>query len=198
MGALQVRLYFAYLDEAYAEVMRVADEAEKLVGPALWIDVARSAALCSRNEPARAREALLRGLQAPTPDPVSMVLAQNNLAWADFLLDDPKSDGERIERSARAMEGISWLPPVIITRACVLAAGAEPGSARVAEARRLLEGLREFHLDSKARLFAPIAHGLVAAAEGNVSQARRELEQARAVGDPGLAGAVLEARIPSR
>ena len=116
----------------------------------------------------------------------------------DFLLDDPALDDDSIQRSALALDAMPWLPPVVITRACVLAASSGPASPRLVEACRLLDGLREFHLDKKARIFAAVARGLIAAAEGATGDARRELEHARSIGDPGLAGRVLEARLPSR
>lgn len=196
-AASQLRMYFAYVDEAHEQVLGEADAAEKLLGPALWIEVSRSAALCALSQPARAREVLERGRRLANPDPASMVLAQNNLAWANFLLDDPALDEDSVQRSALALDAMPWLPPVVITRACVLAASSGPASPRLLEARRLLDGLHEFHLDKKARTFAAVARGLIAAAEGAADDARRELEHARSIGDPGLAGRVLEARLPS-
>jgi hypothetical protein len=197
-AACQVRAYFSLRDSDFQQALHECDRAEKLKGPALSIDVSRSAALCLLGQPSQAREALLRGLELPGSDAASLVLAQNNLAWANFLLDDAASDHESLERSSRAIEAMPWLPPIVITRVCVLAARAGAADQRITEARGLLAGLREFTLDDRSSLYATVARGLIAAADGDFAEARRELKAARALGDPGLAGRVLEGRIPSR
>lgn len=197
-AACQLRAYLAFRDDDPERVLREVDRAETLKGPSLSIEVCRSAALCELGRPSQARDALLRGLEIQGADPASLVLSQNNLAWANFLTDDAARDHESLERSSRAMEAMPWLAPIVITRACVLAAFAGPGDPRIDEARRLLAGLADFTLERKSRRFAAIARGLIAASAGEFDEARRELDVARAFGDPGLAGRVLEARVPSR
>jgi hypothetical protein len=197
-AACHLRAYLAFLDDDLERMLLEADRAETLKGPSLAIEVTRSAALCQLGRPSQARETLLRGIELPGADPASQVLAQNNLAWANFLIDDVANDHQSLERSSRAMEAMPWLAPIVITRACVLAAYAGTTDQRLAEARGLLAGLGDFTLDRRSSRFAAIARGLIAASAGEFEKARNELEVARSLGDPGLAARVLEARIPSR
>jgi hypothetical protein len=199
-AACQVRLYFASRDESYERVLREADTAEGFIGPAPWIEVARSASYCNLQQPARARELLRHALAMPQMDGDlgSRSLAENNFAWANFVLDDPADDADSLERSARAMAALPWLAPVVMTRACVLAARACAGSARLAEARDLLARAGDLEMTNASRQVSAVAHGLIAAAEGDFAEARRQLQAARAIDDPGLAGRVLAARLASR
>jgi hypothetical protein len=198
-GACQVRLFFAFRDQAYDLVLAEADAAEKLIGPALWIAVARSAALCCLDRPAEARELLRRTLAMPevAADPAARALAENNFAWANFVIDDAADDLESLQRSARAIEVLPWLAPIVITRACVLAARASPGSERLAEAGALLARVEELEMTDQSRVAAMLAAGFIAVARGDIVAARRQLGLAKSIDDPGLAGRVLEARLAS-
>ncbi len=196
-AACFIRIHFAHTDEAYDEVLAEADAAERFVGLKAWIDVARSAALCGLDRPAEAHALLGRVLRSEDKDIGSRALAENNSAWALFTLGARESDAEALERSSRAHAVLAWLPPVMITRACVLATWAQAGSHRLKEAETLLARARKMRPDLKSRMTIAVAYGLIAAAQGDAEGARRQLQAARAMGNPGLAGRVLEARLPS-
>lgn len=198
-AASQMRLFFLFRDEAYDQVLAEADAAEASFGPAPWIQVGRSAALCNLHRPGEAREMLLGALELPEmrSDAMALAFAENNLAWANFVIDDPAHDADSLERTSRSMALLPWLAPVVITRCSVLASRGVPGSARVAEAQALLSRVHELELNKAARIGIAIVEGLLAAANGDGGEARRRLEAARRIGDPGLAGCVLEARLPS-
>jgi hypothetical protein len=198
-SACQVRMFFAFRDRAHEFVLSEADAAEALIGPTPWIDIARSAALCHLDRPAEARDLLRRTLTMPDiqSDPAVRAMAENNFAWANFVLDDAGADPETLERSARAFEVLPWLAPIVVTRVCALAAHARPGERRLAEASALLARIGELELNAQSRAGVLLAAGFIAAAQGDTAAARRQLELARAVEDPGLVGRVLEARLPS-
>lgn len=196
----RIRMFFAFRDEEFAVVLAEAEAFEASHGPAPWLAVARSAALCSLDRPAEARELLLRALQGPEmhADPQFCAFARNNLACANFALDEPDLDAESLELSAQAMQVLPWVASVVITRCCALSSRAAAGSARLDEARLLLSRVHELELSNTTRMGMAIAQGLIAAAEGEFVQARLQLDAARRIGEPGLAGRLLEARLPSR
>jgi len=198
-AACQVRMFFAFRDQAFDLVVAEADAAENLVGPALWIDVARSAALCGLDRPVEARELLRRTVAMPEvqADAAARAMAENNIAWANFVIDDAADDLDSLQRSARAIAVLPWLAPIVITRACVLAARGSPGSERLAEASALLARVEELEMTHESRVATALATGLIAAAQGDIVAARRQLELAKTLDDPGLAARVLEARLPS-
>lgn len=199
-GACQVRMFFAFRDQAHEFVLAEADAAEALIGPAPWIDIARSAALCHLDRPVEARDLLRRTLAMPEihADPSARAMAENNFAWANFVIDDAGADQETLERSARAIEVLPWLAPIVVTRACALAAHATAGDTRLTEAGALLSRIEELDLGVQTRAGVILAAGFIAAAQGDMAAARRQLELARTLEDPGLVGRVLEARLPSR
>ena len=199
-AACHVRMFFAFRDQAHEFVLSEADAAEALVGPTPWIDIARSAALCHLDRPFEARDLLRRTLAMPEiqADPATRALAENNFAWANFVIGEAGADQETLERSARAIEVLPWLAPVVVTRACALAAHATPADSRLTEAGALLARVDELDLGAQARAGVILATGFIAAARGDMAEARRQLELARAIEDPGLVGRLLEARLPSR
>ena len=199
-AACQVRMFFAFRDRAPERVLTEADTAEGLIGPAPWIDVARSAALCQLDRPVEARDLLRRTLAMPETlaDPSAHAMAQNNHAWANFVIDDAGQDAETLERSAHAIAVLPWLAPVVVTRACTLAARATAGDSRLAEASALLARIGDLDLNAQARAGVMLATGFIAAAQGDHLEARRQLQMASAIEEPGLVGRILEARLPSR
>ncbi|HEX6638301.1 MAG TPA: site-2 protease family protein, partial [Steroidobacteraceae bacterium] len=199
VGACQVRMFFAFRDREYEAVLAEAAKAEGFNGPAPWIELARSAALCSLDRPAQAREVLVKalGMAQADADPGTRALIDNNLAWANFMIDDPADDTDSLERSARAFAALPWMAEVVNTRACVLASRAKPGSERLAEARALLAHVGELHQTSVTRRASVLAAGLIAAAEGDLDAARRERDALRAQGHTGMVERLLESRIGS-
>ena len=84
-------------------------------------DVATSLVLQGRY--AEGREALQRHLARTDLEPVQRALYENNLAWADLLLDDPDLEAEALERSAAAFAVLPTLPAVRGTRGLALIVG---------------------------------------------------------------------------
>jgi len=196
-AASQLRMYFAHIDGEAQKVLDETEVAEKRWGAAPWIEVARSAALCSLHRPADACTVLTPLLESDAVDPGTRGLAANNMAWALFLLDDPAHDAACLEHSATAMEAVPWHPAVVITRAIVLAAHASAGDVRAREARSLLDTLASVPMENQSRSAAAVARGLLAVVHGEFPDAREHLKTARAWFDPGMAGRVLEARLPN-
>lgn len=197
ISACRLRIYFAHADGEAEKLLEQADLAERLAGHAAWIDVARSAAYCRLDRLSEARALLGRLLDSSGLDPGVRALAENNLAWALFALDDPAHDAEALERSARAMDTLPWMPAAMVTRASVLALRAPPRSERASEARGLLDSVTSMDLDAHSLSAVAVARGLLAAGEGDFAAARMQLETARSGCDPGMAARMLEVRLPN-
>lgn len=197
--ALMIRSWFEFRDEQYARVLGTLDEVEAVKGNTPPIAVTRSAALCGLDRPHEASECLRRALASGeeriSPDVLAM--AQNNLAWASLMIDDPEDQAERLRLSSRAIEVLPWIFPVVFTRICVIAAASDPSPDEMDEVRMLMSRLDDLDM-GKARRALPLMTGLLAAAQGDFETAHRRLTEYRATPDPGMVVRVLEARIPSR
>lgn len=196
-SASAIRMHLAWEDGEFDRAMTELDAAESLLGPTAWIDSARGAGWCRLGKPQVARALLENSLRKEDVDPATRALLNNNLAWALFISDDAALDEQSRDASSRAYGVLPWFAPVVITRACSLAAHACPGSERLEQATKLLERLPTLEMSKDSRQFAAVAAGLVAAARGNFREARHQLRIAQCFGDPGLAGRFLEARLPS-
>jgi hypothetical protein len=195
--ACQIRMHLAWEDGEYDRVMAELDTVETQVAEAPWVDVARSAGWCRLGKPQSARSAIQSSLLKEDIDPGTRALLHNNLAWANFISDDAALEEGSLEASLSAYDVLPWFSPVAITRACVLAAYARPGSQRLGEAQALVARVSGRQLSKESRQALAVAKGLIATALGDAGEAKRQLELARHFRKPGLAERVLEARLPS-
>ena len=195
--ACHVRMFLACEDREFDRMLGELDQAESHIGPTPWIDLARSAAWCRQEKPWLARPVLEAALRKDDVDAATRALLHNNLAWVNFISDDVTLDEQALAESASAYAVLPWMGAVVITRACVLAAHAGGDRERLASAAELLGSLSDLDLDDYSRQTVKLVEGLVAAGTGEFDRARGFLAESRLIGDPGLAGRVLEARLPS-
>ena len=134
-------------------------------------DIATSLVLQGRYEEGRA--ALRRHLARTDLEPVQRALYENNLAWADLLLDDPDLEAEALERSAAAFAVLPALPAVRGTRGLALIVG-----GAVDEGIDLCADAYRRHREPAARGANAASIALGAARQGRVATAERYLRRA--------------------
>jgi len=121
-----------------------------------------------------ARECFLKHLNRDKQSPSIRPLTLNNIAWANFMLDDATLLDEADGCSRKAMESMGWLPALRGTRGAVLAA-----MGRFEEALPMLHGAlaQADNASSKANNACLIA--MVETKRGNPDEARNYLKEAR-------------------
>jgi hypothetical protein len=159
--------------------------------------ITAAAALCELGDPVAARDFLTPLLARADLDGWLGALARNNLAWVNFLVDDPLSREQGLELSLQAFEALPWNEAITITRASLLCVTAPARATDLDEARRLLASLGGLHLNRQSSAYAALARGLLAAAENNFPPARAALESARGKGATAMPLRVLQRRIAS-
>ena len=172
-----VRAMHAYADRDYESAKRETAAAESFsdhVELTAEVLALRAEAFSESGEPRAAMELLgtLRGRDDLGEE--SRVKLDQAYAWAALLSDEPMLREDALVRIARCTELEPWSDVVLIKHVSLLAASATANPGRVAEARRLLETLRDFRLAGESLGYARLATGLVALAEGNPGLARAE------------------------
>lgn len=191
---------FAFADGNFPESARLA-RASRLA----WTDADFGAAMTvleaaalSESDNASAAVALLRPMLATGQHhPGIRAGAADNLGWAYFLLDEPGLIDEGITLVSEACVIAPWEASYSITHACLLAISASDGNGRAADARALLSQWKPRDLRRQNAAYSALAYGLIAVAERDLSEARRQLNRAQGLRATAAPLRVLERRIAS-
>jgi hypothetical protein len=196
-AATAMRAYLAHQDGDYPGALQETEKAIASFGSQPEFAVLKSAILCGLERPAEVQAMLREALQKPDLPPQVRAIAANNLAWSQFMLNQPALLEEALSFSQQALRILPWMPAVVVTRACVLAAAATPINSLGNEARKTLEGARDLDLEPRSQACAALALGLIEAAAGNGAKAQAHLERAKMLGIGVLVALVLEKRLLS-
>jgi hypothetical protein len=194
-AANAMRAWLAYQDNDFTFALQQADAAADSFGSQPEFVILKSAILCGLEQPAEAKRILLEASQAQDLQPQVRAMLANNLAWTNFMLDDPALIEESLALSEHAIGVLPWMPPIVVTRACTLAAAATCTNLLGDEVRKMLERARDLKLEPRSQACAAIALGLVEVAAGNDTKARECLARAQLLDAGSLPILVLEKRL---
>jgi len=194
-GANAMRAWLAYQDNDFTLALREVDAAGDSLGSQPEFVILKSAILCGLERPAEAKKILSEASQAQNLHPQVRAMLANNLAWTNFMLDDPALLDESLALSEQAFGVLPWMPPIVVTRACTLAAAATGTNLLGDEVRKILERARDLNLEPRSQACAAIALGLAEIAAGNDKEARECLARAQMLGAGLLPILVLEKRL---